>query len=776
MTLEASSPADTACDDIVWDGLIHSYRPAPDWKTRLSTRLKLATDADDELDPVTFEVLRNRLWTINIAHGDTLSRMSGSPIFQALDFNMSLLTEDGEIVMSAPFIQYLNTGSPLVVRYLMENFSESPGIEDGDIYLASDPWIGASHQMDVCIAAPVFVDGKLFAWVSNAAQQYDLGGIVPGGWPQNAPDIFSDPIVFRPFKLVERGVLRDDLEQMYRRQSRLPDMVALDLRAQLAGCRFAARRLQETCAEFGAPTVKAAMRTILDNAEAAFARKLERIPDCRLSDVLYFDEKLPGDRTTHRIQFNVSKRGSRLVIDNIGTEEQSDGPNGFTYMNFAGIVLGVTAQTLLYEHTFSIGGAERRIDFRPLPGLLSCCDYPAAVSGSVLNVSSAYMRLQNIFARLMACDPELKRDLVVSGPDVPLTVIAGTTDQGMPFGTALTEASGFGGVARSHADGVETAGCSYVPLIRTPNVEESEQFYPMLILYRKEAEDTGGAGRWRGGVGMEVAVTPYRAGGIEIITNAGGQGISTNQAVGAFGGYPSPTAQYQVLKNTDLAHRWAGRSVPRTVDDLTAEQRLRLRGKSNGTPLENDDVLVLVVCGGGGYGDPIDREPSRVADDIARGYVSVGTARDVYGVVLGADGNADEAATTARRDQIRAGRAGWRPAAEHFATEADALTSPATGARPRAVHEYVTDRDEGAHRVLACGRCDTVLSDFRGNYKLGLLVDDAEVSVIPKVGDPRVFLDEDMRFRRYSCPGCQTLVTSEIARAGEPVLEEMVFL
>jgi N-methylhydantoinase B len=776
MTIDADQTDIEAYERIVWDGLRHSYRPAADWRSRVSPALPVSEALDPDLDPVTSEVLRNRLWTINLAHGDTLTRMSGSPVFQGLDFNMSILTEDGEIVMSAPYIQYLNTGSPLVVRYLMETFSAAPGIEDGDIFLASDPWIGASHQMDVCITMPVFVDGKLFGWVSNAAQQYDLGGIVPGGWPQNAPDVFSDPVVLPPFKLVEKGVLRPDLELMFRRQSRMPDMVALDLRAQLAGCRFAARRLAETCDEFGSGTVKAAMRRILDNAQAAFARKLARVPDCTLREVLYFDEKLPGDRTTHRVQFNVTKRGSRLIIDNTGTEEQSDGPNGFTYMNFAGIVLGVCGLTLLHEHTFSIGGAQRQIDFRPLPGTLTCCDYPAAVSGGVLNIISSFERLQNVFARLMACDPDLKQDIAVSGPDWPLLVMAGTDDRGNYFGTALLEGAGAGGGSRSHSDGVESAGLSLDPLIRMPNVEETEQHYPLLVLYRKEARDTGGAGRWRGGVGMEVALTPYRAGAMEAITNAGGQSVSTNQAVGIFGGYPSPTARYTVLTDTDVATRWERRQTPRTADDLHAADRLRLRAKSNGTPLGAGDVLVLVTSGGGGYGDPLDREPDRVASDVHRGYVSSEAAADVYGVLVDANGNADERRSTARREEIREARREWRPAAERFGAAAGALPSPATGAEPRAVHEYVHDRDDGGRRVLACRRCDTVLGDFRGNYKLGLLVDEASVTAIPTVEDPRLFLDEDMVFRRYCCPGCRTLMTVEIARASEPVLEEMAFL
>lgn len=762
-------------DEITWDGVQHSYRPGPDWKSQVSSDLALHEAADEALDPVTFEVLRNRLWTINLAHGDTLSRMSGSPIFQALDFNMSVLTEDAEIVVSAPFIQYLNTGSPLVVRHVMERLSDNPGIHEGDVFLASDPWIGASHQMDVCIVAPVFVEGKLFGWVSNAAQQYDLGGIVPGGWPQNAPDIFSDPVIFRPFKLVEKGVLRPDLEEMYRRQSRLPDMVALDLRAQLAGCQFAARRLQETCEEFGAAIVKAAMRRILDNAQAAFERKLERIPDCTLSDVLYFDENLPGDRTTHRVQFNITKRGSRLIVDNVGTDDQTEGPNGFTYMNFAGIVLGVIGQTMLHEHTFCVGGAERQIDFRPLPGKLTCCDYPAAVSGSVLNVSSAYMRLQNMFSRLMACDPELKEDLVVSGPDVPLAVISGSDELGNQFGTALTEASGFGGAARSHSDGVDTSGASYIPLIRMPNVEASEQFYPMLVMYRKEASDTGGAGRWRGGVGMEVAITPHRARGINIVTNAGGQGVSTNQAVGVFGGHPSPTAFYHVLAGTNVRDLWAQHRMPRDAGELTRSETLRLRGKSNGTPLSTDDVLLLLVCGGGGYGDPLDREPGTVAADVASGYVSEPAAEQLYGVVLDAKGDVDDAATSARRDATRSERSGWRPVTELLGSAPLDDPTPATGEPASAVHEYLVARDEGDQRVLACAACDHVVADYRANYKFGLLVDQCSLDTLPRVDDPRVLLDEEMVLRRYCCPQCQCLMTIEVARASEPVLAEMVF-
>src|ERR1700683_5421042 len=139
-------------EEIAWDGRLHSYRAAPDWLDRVSAELPLFQEIDEQLDPVTFEVIRNRLWTINIAHGEAMTRISGSPTFQALDFNMCIMTETAEIAMNAPFLQSLAPGSPMAIRYVMENFSGDPGIHEGDVFIGNDPWVGAAHQMDVLVA------------------------------------------------------------------------------------------------------------------------------------------------------------------------------------------------------------------------------------------------------------------------------------------------------------------------------------------------------------------------------------------------------------------------------------------------------------------------------------------------------------------------------------------------------------------------------------------------------------------------------------------------
>jgi N-methylhydantoinase B len=762
---------------IRWDGRLHSYQPGPDWSSRVSSKIRFYDEVNPDLDPVTFEVIRNRLWTMNLAHGETLTRISGSPVFQALDFNMAIMTEDGEIVMNAPYLQCLVAGVPLAIKWIMENFSDDPGIEDGDMFLGTDPWIGAVHQMDVLIACPVFVGGKLFAWVSNAGHQYDLGGIVPGGWPQNAPDIFSEPVVLTPFKLIERGVMRKDLELMFRRQSRMPDLVALDLRAQLAGCRFARQQVLDACEHFGAPTVKAAMRRILDNAQRSFREKLSDIPDGTWSEVRYLDEKMPGDRSSYRMQVNVTKKGDRISFDNEGTEAQLDGPMNFVYATFAGQILGVMAVTMLYEQMFAIGGAERQIEFRPTPGLITCADYPAAVSGGVMTLVVHTNALMQIIGRMLTCDPSLKHDVIVSGPGWPLLLLAGLTDRGTFFGTAMMDAVAMGSGARSYGDGVDTGGATWSPLMRLLNVEGAEQWYPVVYLYRSELEDGGGAGRWRGGTGMKFAFTPYRAQSIQAMTNTGGMDISTHGAQGLYGGYPSPTSQYEVLKETDLNEFFGRREVPATIEDLSGGERYYLRAKSNGTVLLPGDVVEARFVGGGGYGDPIQREPEYVANDVSVGYVSKDAAEVVYGVIVDGEGTLDPDATRELRQAILNERTTWRPADElpPGPETTNAFTTRATGEGPRAVHEYVVARDEGGQRVLACSHCGHVLADYTGNYKRGLLVDEADPTLVPLVRDPSYFIDGDIVFRRYCCPGCQVLITSEIARRGEPILVEMLF-
>lgn len=760
--------------DVVWDGKFHSYRPTSDWAHRVSPKVRFFDASDSKVDPITYEVIRHRLWTINTAHGETLQRVSGSPMFQILDFNMCILTAEGEVVMNAPYFQHLNSGASFVVRYVLEHFSEDPGIHDGDIFLCNDPWIGVVHQPDVCFAMPVFSNGELVAWVTNAAHQADLGGTAPGGFPQNAVNVFHDPTVIPPVKIVEGGKMRTDIEQMYLRQSRLPDLVALDLRAQIAGVRFARDEILRSCAQVGTGVVRASMDRVISSAQKDFQEKLRKIPDGTWTQVRYFDEKLPGDRGTQRVQVNIHKKGDRLRIDNQGTDVQAEGPNGMTFCCFKGAVLGGITLSMLYDQLFAAGGADRQIDWDVEPGLLTCVDWPAAISaGSAQQLALIHVAFETV-SKMLACSPGSELDLQAAACDANAWVLFGADERGVPFGAPLTDCLATGTGARAASDGVDGAGFVYSPLSRYPSTEESELFYPMIYLYRRQLTDSPGAGEWRGGGGMRFAVAGYRAGMLGVMTAGAAQSTTTHGAPGLFGGYPSPTAELRVLPDTNLTEMFKSGRVPLHHDEIATDNEQVLRNKTEGIILGVDDVVAGRFGGGGGLGDPSSRQPDLVAVDVQQGWVSREAARDLYGVVLGDDLQVDAEATATLRNEVIAARRGWQPASSRWPVKEPVESVAATGEGTRKVHPHVQAADVDGERVLAC-TCGQVLTQYRGNYKLGLLVDDSPVTAIPLVGDPARFLDVPMVFRRYCCPRCSTILASEVVRADEFPVPDMVF-
>jgi N-methylhydantoinase B len=757
-------------EEVVWDGQKHSYRPGADWERRLSDRIDFNDDSQEVVDPVTYEVIRHRLWTINLAHGETVTRISGSPIFQSLDFNMCIMTERGEPVQNAPFLQHLLAASPLAVQYILEHYGEDPGVDDGDVWICNDPWIGAVHQMDAFVGCPVFVDGKLFAWVSNAAHQYDLGGIAPGGWPEAAVDIYQDPVVLPPFKLVEKGEIRRDLEAMYLRQSRMRHLVGLALHAQLGGCYFARDALLETCREFGAATVKAVMRRVLSTAQASFSAKLERIPDGRWSEVRYFDEKLPGDRHTQRVQVNLTKTGGRLVVDNIGTDPQAEGPNGMTFAAFSGSVLGALTILMLHEQLYAAGGAARQVEFDVRPGLLTCVDHPAAVSAGVLQHLAMTNAAMSVIAKMLVCDPALQDDIVAANCEPFLVVLAGANDRGEPFGTAMVEPLAVGSGARLEVDGVDTGGAPWMSLSRLTNVEEAEQYYPLVYLYRKQQTDSPGAGRTRGGGAVKFAFTEYRSSALLISTNSGGNAAYGCGSPGIFGGYPAPTVNYRILHDTNILEMFKTGRMPTDLAELECVDKVRVRGKSTGNIVNPGDVVAVSFGGGAGCGDPLERAPMSVARDVRDGWVSMTVAASIYGVVLDVHKGVDAEATELRRSEIRRGRAEWPPVGRVAEGK-----SPATGEPPRPVHAAIVAEDKEGFRELTCARCGVPLGGYRSNYKDSLLVSVSAVTDIPMVDDPTQFLDDELVLRRYCCPGCNVLLCTEVVKSEEPLVADQLF-
>ena len=303
------------------------------------------------------------------------------------------------------------------------------------------------------------------------------------------------------------------------------------------------------------------------------------------------------------------------------------------------------------------------------------------------------------------------------------------------------------------------------------NVEQIEQWFPLLFLYRKEDADGGGPGEWRGGNGMRSAITPYRAASMTVVTNSGGQCISAQNCGGLFGGLPAPASHYLVYYGTDLLERAEDRSVPASIYDLKSDNIVPLRAKSNGAPLDAGDVMEIRTGGGGGYGDPLERDPARVARDVSLGYTSLAAATEIYGVALADDGSVDVAGTAALRDKLRGERSTWQASGINDASP----HTPATGEPPRRVHAYITAVDQDGERVLACDRCGHRYCGYAGDYKAAALMEETPATVIPSNVDPAHFCDEPIVLRRFACPSCHVQVGADIVKADEPVKAEMIF-
>ena len=185
-------------EDVVWDGLVRGYIPSE--ALRINPKLQLhSVDGTVEVDPITFEVIRNTLLNINFEHGQTIQKLSISPITMIVrDFQCAILTEVGDVLCLGPYLLYLGNMLGLITKWILENRSGDPGISDGDVFLCNDPYIGTSHQQDTGLTSPVFWKGELFCWVSNSVHYSDVGGPVPGSFCLSSRDIREDPPCFPP--------------------------------------------------------------------------------------------------------------------------------------------------------------------------------------------------------------------------------------------------------------------------------------------------------------------------------------------------------------------------------------------------------------------------------------------------------------------------------------------------------------------------------------------------------------------------------------------------
>lgn len=735
-----------------WDGVLRPYLPAA--QLNIAPDLLLHTEVTDDLDPVTYEVIRYSLLQLNFEHASLLCRLAISPaVMIARDMQTTLLTEDGDVPFMGPGLQYFATASSLIAKWTLEHRAANPGIREGDMFISNDPYVGSPHQPDTCIAAPVFVDGKLFAWVTNTMHHLDLGGIKLGSTDEAADDIYHEGLCLPPTKIMSGGRIRDDIADLFARSSRISPMVAMDLRASIAACGRARDQLSALIAKYDAGAVKAVMRGTMAAARQVFEERLAQIPDGRWVHRVYAETCRHGDDGIYRIQVGVTKQGGRLLIDNHDTDPQAGSLNcGFGA--FSGAVLAAVTANLVSDLSGCYGGVYSNVDFELESGLLNCAEFPAAVGpvgsrNAMLNINAAAVAV----AKMMSCGTSEIRARAL-GPNTTNfygAICAGTTRTEGPF--AMFDADGMIGAlgARAEQDGVDAGGHFWIPEGIGANVEHNEQSSPVVALYRRLVSgDAAGAGRFRGGRGVEVG---YMMHGVDAAVLSLYKNEAIPKTQGLWGANPGSLGSMRVKTDARADTALAGGVIPQDISELAGvETPLPYSGGIH-PPMTEGDVWTMTNPVAPGHGDPLLRDPKRVADDLAEGACSVQTAESTYGVVFDSAGLPDAAATAMQRATIRQIRLGY-PARRDFPVD-DVLDTGRVGDALR----YT----EGA---WSC-RCGADLG-HAGTYK-ELLV--RRETPGDKLGasypSPDPQLAARMSLREYFCPECGVRVEAELARAGD---------
>ncbi len=693
------------------------------------------------LAAVTFEIVRNRLLAVTEEMRVTLQSVSGSPtVTEASDFFTGLYVNGGEFATMGLQVTHEAPAVGALIRHLE---AHRP-VADGDMFIANDPYIGALHQNDVQMAVPIHWGEDRVAWAGVMAHETDVGGMEFASWCPAATEVYQEGLRIPAVKLVDRGVLREDVLEMIVAASRLPAALELDIRAFVATLNVARARVVELIGSYGRGTVGEVMAWMIDTTEHDTEDRLAALPDATVH-VRDFLEHDGHEDTLHAVDLMATKRGRRLLLDFSGSSPQARGFINATRSGLHGGVTGALIPTLGFGLRWN-AGLLRPVTITAPDGLICTAVHPAPVGAATVEtiwtVTNVVQRALNLLAG--GSEAFASRSQGVSSGTMATFNLGGVSQFGERFGLHLLDPLGGGSGGFAERDGVDAGGPVAVPVPAIADVESNEQVSPLFYLYRRLAPETGGPGRHRGGNSAEIAVTlrGVESGDAIVMTH----GAEVPNSVGLFGGWPGTT----VRQRCSTAEERATGRPPRPLGP-----------KPGRIPMVPGDVFSVTWQGGGGWGDPLDREPTSVADDVRRDLLSVRTAAEVYGVVL-VEGQVDTVATARHREELRRARLAAATAPPPAGAEdADASLRYALGDHLRVVG--------AGGKVTVRTSAGAVLSRAAAGWRQGA----AALSVDP--GARGISLHPELAMTAYYCPVSGAQLAVDVHRRDEEPGDDLVF-
>lgn len=576
-------------------------------------------ETHEPLAPVTLEIVESVLEsTMREIEAQVERTARSTNIREANDHVPAIFDAAGRSVASVSFTANVD---PILKRWRPEE------IHPGDVFLWNHPYEsegGIGHLPDLCLTLPVFVDGRIVAWVQELGHVQDIGGVVPGSLSQTATEIFQEGLIVPPLKLYERGVRNEAVHRMLLANTRFPDDMEGDLDAMLGGARLGVARLEWLCGQHGVERVERAFAALIERCRRTLLEDVfPQIPDgsYEYEDFVEYVGVSPEEpRQFIRIFLRMTKTPQRLLFDFTGTDAQVRGSINFPAdARFYARALLSTFKALQPDLLVNDGVLEV-VEVRVPEGTVLNPRFPAACSYRHYPLIRCFSVVLGALARALG-------GRVPQGADNMSGIsFSGTRpDTGQTW--YLSMPLGGGSCGRPTADGTDTV--LMTPGRNVPS-EYGETFYPLRIREFGLNRDSGGPGRHRGGLGYRIVIEFLAPARVRVRTDR-----YYLEPTGVDGGMPGGTATFVINPGT--------------------ERERALPGKSDDGEVDAGDLLLVTSPGGGGWGDPLERDAALVELDVERGLVSAAAAREHYGVVVG-----DAAATLALRRALAA-RRGPRP-------------------------------------------------------------------------------------------------------------------
>ncbi len=577
------------------------------------------------IDKVTAEVIRGAMETVAYEMATHVSLTATTPILnQSNERNATILDSTGRLAALSVGIPQFMLSSTLPVRFALE-FFEAEGLNDGDVVVGNDPYHGGGHLPDYNIFAPVVVDDDLVLIASIQCHHADTGGGMPGGYNAEAIDIWAEGVRFPAVKLYDRGVERRDIMYLLQVNNRTPTFIG-DLRAQVGAAQLGVKRLKSVIDRYGVDATRAAVDHSIDYAAKRFRGEVADWPDGRYEADVYVDHDPVGNQDIH-VHVAVTVDDDRLTVDFTGSDDREELKAYSSFGNTRGYVVAQLA-TMMDPSIPKNEGFFDSIDLIVPEG---CCLNPTTGKTVAAGTHHPGVEVGEAIAIAMARILPERSCPQIYKLGMP-TVIVGKQPDGQMFIDHSVDCLAAYCNAVKGQDGWGSMPASFGNLIRA-TAEVNESIHPVRHESTDYATDTGGAGQWRGCPGSRVVKRVLAPSGVS--TYMVGMKYPMTGIAGGKNGSPNK-----------LTVRHEG------------ENAKYIAVMANAEPHAPGEAFEYIYGGGGGWGDPLERPPQAVLDDVLDELVSVRAARLEYGVVLTGSADdctlaIDDAGTEKLRDERR---------------------------------------------------------------------------------------------------------------------------